>query len=472
VGQPAGVNPTAYYAEKSGARYVVTGTYFQQAGALVVQAEVTDVVAGGLVASVGPVRGPVGDLMAAAQAGSEQILVALARILDPAAAPPKLTAPPTSFAAYRDFMDGMAEWVEGNRARALELFYRALEADSTYPEALIMASTTEWNLGDIPKGDSIIRVAQRYRNGMAPWDLANLDWLQGWFDGDREAVYRAGRRWAELDPVRGGDCRGARFANRLAEAVADCLKRYDQFYDKAGMLGFFWDDLLTSLHLLGRHETELEYARTARRHNPGAQLAFTFEVRALAALNRVDELRSVLDEARAHGTAFSVGFVIREAGLELQVHGQAALGDSLIRESVAWYREHDEVNTGTAWSLFASGDYAGTRALCERQLSQTPDNATYLGLLGSAAAAVGDRRAALEAGERLVALEQRPYVFGGPAFWHALIVAQLGDRDEAVRLLQVAYEAGAGYGIGLHNAPQLAALRGYPPFERFIAPKD
>jgi len=53
-----------------------------------------------------------------------------------------------------------------------------------------------------------------------------------------------------------------------------------------------------------------------------------------------------------------------------------------------------------------------------------------------------------------------------------VIAAQEGDREGAVRLLQGAYEAGQGYGIWLHNAPQLDGLRDYPPFQRFIAPRD
>jgi len=73
---------------------------------------------------------------------------------------------------------------------------------------------------------------------------------------------------------------------------------------------------------------------------------------------------------------------------------------------------------------------------------------------------------------RLAELEARPYVFGGPASWQALIAAQLGDRDRAVALLREAYGHGASYGVWMHDYPQLDALCGYPPFERFIAPRE
>ena len=91
------------------------------------------------------------------------------------------------------------------------------------------------------------------------------------------------------------------------------------------------------LHLLEEHETELEHARTARRHNPSQRRAFTFEAGALASLGRTDELRALLDEAKTYANDFSAGFVIREAGLELLAHGQPELGGELIAESVSWY---------------------------------------------------------------------------------------------------------------------------------------
>jgi hypothetical protein len=72
---------------------------------------------------------------------------------------------------------------------------------------------------------------------------------------------------------------------------------------------------------------------------------------------------------------------------------------------------------------------------------------------------------------RIVELEARPGS-RGIGRWRARIAAQLGDRDRAVDLLREAYSRGASYGLWLHNDPLLDDLRGYPPFERFIAPKE
>ena len=84
---------------------------------------------------------------------------------------------------------------------------------------------------------------------------------------------------------------------------------------------------------------------------------------------------------------------------------------------------------------------------------------------------MGDVPAALEMSARLEEIEARPYVFGWPTLWRAFLAAELGERDEAVRLLNLAYREGMPHGVWLRTAVFLESLRGYPPFERFIEPK-
>jgi serine/threonine-protein kinase len=476
--RPAESEPVRYFAEQSRARYVVSGTYFRQGASLVVQAEVTDGRTAELVTAVGPIEGAATDFMALASAGTQQVLVALARILDPDAPPPGLASPPSSFAAYQDYMDGFELWTQGELADALHLFYRAIAADSTYVEPIIMASMTEWNLGDVPMADTVLQLARPYRSQMAPWDLASFDWLQGFFDGDREATYRAGRRMAELDPVYGygGHARGALYAGHYREAVEAAMKNYERTFDRAGAIGIFWSDLITPLHLLGEHETELEHARTARELNPSAPSAYAMQARALAALGRVEEIRSLLTEAETHVSGPRVSYVYHAAGLALRAHGERDVADEILEESVRWYEDQQPDYWERPNALFALGRFEEARALSEDGLVRTPadrtfDQARYTGLIGVAAAALGDRETALEMESRIVELEARPDS-RGIGRWRARIAAQLGDRDRAVDLLREAYSRGASYGLWLHNDPLLDDLRGYPPFERFIAPKE
>jgi TolB-like protein/tetratricopeptide (TPR) repeat protein len=468
--RPSGSEVVRFFSEQSGARYVVTGSYFRQGESLLVQAEVTDGHSAELVTTVGPVEGQTTDLVGTAAMSAERLLVSLARILNPAAAPPGLAGAPRSFSAYRDYQAGAELWEQGERAEALELFYRAIDADSSYVEAIIFASTTEWNLDDIAMGDTVLELARPYRDQMAPWDRANFDWLQGFYDGDREAIYRAGRRFAELDPVRGGDLRGARMSGHYAEAVDAAGKWYDRVFDKAGMLGFFWGDFLTSLHMLGEHEKELEHARTARDIFPAEQRAFTYEARALAALGRLDELATLVDEAGTY--SFSVGAVLREAGLELRAHGAAAAGEEYLEASLRWYEEREIENTGPVATLLALKRFEQARDRARQGVTDFPENAFYHGALGMAAAALGDTEVATAMDAGLVELEARPYVFGGPASWRPRIAAHAGDLARAMELLEEAYGHGMTFGTWIHTDPGMDPLRGHPPFQRFIAPRE
>jgi tetratricopeptide (TPR) repeat protein len=60
-------------------------------------------------------------------------------------------------------------------------------------------------------------------------------------------------------------------------------------------------------------------------------------------------------------------------------------------------------------------------------------------------------------------------------YYQATIAARLGDREEAVRLLKEARSAYGDFVPGffpwMHIDPDLASLRGYPPFEELLKPK-
>ena len=55
-------------------------------------------------------------------------------------------------------------------------------------------------------------------------------------------------------------------------------------------------------------------------------------------------------------------------------------------------------------------------------------------------------------------------------YWRAAILAELGDRAEAVRLLTVAPSKGQRM-YDWHSTLPLRSLRGYPPYEALITPK-
>jgi GNAT superfamily N-acetyltransferase len=101
------------------------------------------------------------------------------------------------------------------------------------------------------------------------------------------------------------------------------------------------------------------------------------------------------------------------------------------------------------------------------------DSAYLLGQLGCLAARQGRREEALRYSTQLAELSRRPYMYGLPAYHRAKIAARLGEREVAVRLLQEARMAGHSNALHwwMHRDPDLASLRGYPPFEQLLKPK-
>jgi hypothetical protein len=90
--------------------------------------------------------------------------------------------------------------------------------------------------------------------------------------------------------------------------------------------------------------------------------------------------------------------------------------------------------------------------------------------LGVSAARLGDTASAERYAARLAAI-RRPYTFGRPAFARARIAAALGRRDDAVALLREAESQGLHAAREAHVAPELAALRGYAPYDELVKAK-
>jgi tetratricopeptide (TPR) repeat protein len=104
-----------------------------------------------------------------------------------------------------------------------------------------------------------------------------------------------------------------------------------------------------------------------------------------------------------------------------------------------------------------------------------PWNLEALGHLGVVAARLGEQNDAQRISQRLAVWEY-PYLQGRHTYWRASIAAALGDRDDAVRFLRQAFAEGLPFTLGYdemrHDDMNLDPLRGYPPFDRLMAPKE
>ena len=120
--------------------------------------------------------------------------------------------------------------------------------------------------------------------------------------------------------------------------------------------------------------------------------------------------------------------------------------------------------------FYWAGRWADADTLFAALLDTAPENVTYLRRRGVALARLGRREGALEISRRLGALD-RPNLDGNHVRGQAEIAAALGERDEAVRLLQRAFAAGAIYGIDVHRNPAYDSMWGYAPWENLVRPR-
>ena len=91
-------------------------------------------------------------------------------------------------------------------------------------------------------------------------------------------------------------------------------------------------------------------------------------------------------------------------------------------------------------------------------------------VFGIAAARRGDRDVALEMSQRLGEVTE-PFTMGQPSHLRASIAAQLGDRPEAIRLLQQAVTRGFKEWGHLHVDINFDPIRDNPEFQEILRPK-
>jgi len=172
------------------------------------------------------------------------------------------------------------------------------------------------------------------------------------------------------------------------------------------------------------------------------------------------------------------GDVALSTGQELEAHGHAALGRSLILQAVKWF-ESRPVGELDKWiqirrvlAYHALGEEAKASVALAPLLAVDPNSSLYIGLAGRIAAVRGDTAEA-ERRARQLALPRSGFALGADEQERAFIAADLGRKDEAVALLQEAFAKGLGWNVWwrLHWFNDLEHLRDYPSFQALLVPQ-
>jgi tRNA A-37 threonylcarbamoyl transferase component Bud32/tetratricopeptide (TPR) repeat protein/TolB-like protein len=451
-------------AARAGAGTVVSGSYYLEGDSLSFHVDVTNPEAGRLVGAVGPVRGPRQAPGEAIERTREQLLVLLAMAFDvDVGAAAAISGYPT-LEAYRVFAEGKDMWLEGDYQRSIQLLREAMRLDTSFVVVpLVWLMPAYYYLMDLDAADSVLRVAERYRSRTSQYHRHVLDGYASALTGDRERQYRSVRAAAVLSP---GNYWNASYAagiciwtNRPQEAlrwVGEVLPSVEgDPLREPGLLYL----VAEANHQLGHYSEELVAIRRLMEFDPTESMWVGFDLRPLAALGRLDEVRTRVGDLGAMTLAAdNIAFLaVILAAQELRTHGMAEPADELLQRVIDDLQDRPELaqerrfQLGLAYYLserwqdalavfkdLAREDMSGWRHFPE---GPVPDHMDYQGFLGLSAARLGDREAALEIYDWLRDLEE-PYLFGHNTAYRARIAAILDRPDEATELLAQAFSEG------------------------------
>jgi serine/threonine-protein kinase len=470
-------------ADVTGAGQQVSGTYSIENDSLVLEIQVYDAIRGRVLGEIDPVKSPSATPEAVLPEARARLMGLLASLLDERliAFVGRPARPPT-WPAYLEASEGLDAYVRNDFAEAALRSRRAFDIDSTFPAPLVIASISLSNLGQFAAADSVLDILERTGSRLSPHQQRWVEYRRALMAGNHEAALRAVRLVAREEPASKAVYNHALQALQAGH-LNEALVALQSLPTRGGpMLGWvsYWDLLSTIQHLLGERDDELATGRDAQEANPTRMFALLPSLRALAALGRTGAIDSLLRQAGRlpADPAASETMLLGEVADELRAHGHPAEAARFWERSLVAATDRpagtSDLFGARLWratTLYALGRVSDAVPAVDSILTASAaPPADALGLRGALAARQGDRPRAREMANRLAALP-RVYSFGVPTVWRARIAAALGERDAAVDLLRTAFAEGREYDLWLHRDQDLAALRGYAPFEELTRPK-
>ncbi len=463
----------------SGAGIIVLGSYAKSGDSLRMQVSVVDGKTGKVVRALDPTTGPVADPMVAIGALRERLLGSivsgdLARKVTVASTPPK-------YSAYLEHYGGLREYVKRDMAASVPYFERAIAIDSMYVAAyksLISAYVIQEHFDE---ADRVRAQLRRQRDRLASADRLAVDMQEADDIGD----FPEALRLAQEHYRRTGDPLSSHLVGRWGmfllnpRLALNALRVTDSVYVTAAFASQL-DYEAWAYHQLGDSRQELAVLDRGIVRMPRSATYFTGRKfrpyaagRDLAAARALAD--TVLTQQSDRGTTDGLRWVGSGAA-EFEAHGDSAGGQQLNRLALDWARSNAPRTGSPAWErtvgalwLFA-GALDSAEAHFTRALPDTSRNA--IGTVSSLAIIAARRnhgaRARAVSDSLAAHAPERERDYGQTPYWRAAILAELGDREQAMRLLRTAPFRRMQL---WHSDPPLRALRGYPPFDALITPQ-
>ena len=458
-------------AEDLGAGTAVTGVFNLDGTVLEFRAEVFSVPSGELIGAVeasGPAALPLPVILELQQ----RTLGTLLRDVLGQERSEALSYRAPTLSALEVFLQGRSAFNATEFSRAIPLLYRAFDLDTTFVDPLAVAASANINLRRYAIADSLVSVVGSRRELLSPMGIDYLEWATALLAGDTESQLQ---RVRDLATTYGTNTWTYLVGNTALHAGRpnEARQALEQLTGSILEAWYFATSRLSRAnHLTGRHQEALDVARRGREAFPRVLVFHELEVRALIALDRLDEAEPILEdvEAARDWQGPSPGSVLFDVATELARAGRPQEARSVGERAVTWYlardRPAESVATAQAYVLLGRGDEA--LAILGPLVEGTPDSVGLRGMQGVAMALAGDIAGAERALDWLRTLD-RPYLFGSATYWSAATLAHMGQDLESVRLLSRAFADGHSR-LNIRADANLSPLWGLEEFERAIAP--
>ena len=465
-------------ARRTGARYVLAGSYSTSAGRLQFDVDLVDLETGELLRSLDPVTGSIDSLEAVYMLLGERVTAATVARLNPDLIGRTWASPP-SLAAVEGLLTTGDLFCRLRWQEVIDEAQTVLVNHPDFSPLLIMVAFSYANTGRIREADSVLALLQPLAEQMTTSERLPADWLRAGLKGDRTGATLAIEQAYRIDPRGRGMHAGweALESNRFEDALERMLAS-DRDTPCSRNFWPLWEGTAQAYHMLGRYEEELEIAREALAKFPNVRPFVYYEAIAQAGLGRLDAVDSLISMAEDFQPQppgqpfFSPGLQRAFIGLELEALGNTAASNAVMDRALAWFsaRPADELRDHRGLTFYYARRWSDADTLFEALSREAPDNVDYRGIRGVALAHLGRTDEAMEISRWLEARDGR-YLVGVHTKWRAAIAAALGDRAEAVRLLEQAFQEGMRLGHFHRREPEWDSLEDYRPYQEFLRPR-
>ncbi len=454
---------------------LISGMFHQIGGDIQFHSQIIDVEKNDVILTLDPVRSSRSEPMKAIDELRQKIMGALAMYVYPGTDIRVIGDPPI-YEAYVEYMEG-TRYFGVDYERAFKHYRRAIDIDPDYMSPSLRMAVGFGNIGQYAVADSILQTIEQERHRLSTFDRYYLDWYAYRLQGKLEESFAALLHIESMSPM---DATTNYLVGLFARNINRPRKTIETFA-KIGLpehwkghvvLSWRFRVLGNAYHLLGEYQRELEVIYEAQQYFPDRLTHRLSEVGALAALGKIEEIYRVIEESKTiEATQGSVGSVVLSAARELHAHGNKVEALKISEKAIRWYKDNNPGNkSGLAEAFYLAERWEESYSLLIDLFTGNPDDIYYLGRLGTLAARKGNEQEARRIVDELKNID-REYLYGAHTYYCARIKALLGEKEEAVRLLEESFDQGRHFSTYVHRDIDLQVLRDYQPFIELLKPK-